>query len=203
MDALGEQGRAHGRRAGGFEHDRAAGGEGGRDLAHGERERKVPGTDRRNHANGRLDDQVTFALGLRGDDPAVAAARLLGKPAQVIDCHRNLAAALREGLAVLERDRAGKLVLPVLDPRRDLQQKISPRLSHDGAPGAERRVRIGEGLGHGIASASTHLREGLSGRGIEHRPRLARRDKLAVEIERICFHGIEVAARAFRRAGRR
>ena len=98
MHALGEQQRAERRLPRRLEHHRAAGGQGGRHLAHRQHQREIPGADGADHPDRRLHDQVPLALGLRRDDAAVGPAAFLGEPLEMVHGHGHLAQALGSGL---------------------------------------------------------------------------------------------------------
>jgi hypothetical protein len=54
-----------------------------------------------------LQHQMTFPLDLMGDRTAVGPPGFLGKPAEVIDRHLHLAAALSQGLTIDPGDDTG------------------------------------------------------------------------------------------------
>ena len=188
LRALGESDAAQRRLPRRFEHHRAAGGQGGRHFAHRQHQREIPGADGAHHADGRLDDQVAFALGLRGNDAPISAPAFLGEPLEMVHGHGHFAQALGQRLAVLAADQAGDFVPAPVEFGGDSPEIFAARLGGKRAPARERRVRIRDGLGQPGAVDGGNPGEGFAVGRVDHVPgRLALHER-AVEIERIGLH---------------
>ena len=102
-----------GRLVGGLDHHRAAGRDGGADLAGAHREGEVPGRDHQRGPDGCLHRDQPGAAGRGGGVAAVDADRLLGEPAEELGAVGHLALRLGERLAHLERHQPGEVVGPL------------------------------------------------------------------------------------------
>jgi hypothetical protein len=132
-DADGRGGR-QGRR---LEDDRVAGDERGRELPDGDGDGEVPGGDDGDDAV-RLPDGVgEVAREFGGDGLAVHAARLAGAELGDVDGALQLAARLRERLALLAREQRGQLLFALLHEPRGARHDAAARRGGRGSPAAE------------------------------------------------------------------
>ena len=100
------------------------------------------------------------------NQPPVSAAALFGKPAQVIFGHAHLALALRQRLAVFQRDDAGDFVCALVHFVGDAQQQSAALLGCEAAPRGVRRLCGYERIAHLVAIDRGHAGERLAGRGV-------------------------------------
>ena len=177
-DELPEAQRRQRRLLGGFEHDRAAGRERGRELPRRHHQRRVPRDDLPDHAD-RLAQRVGVEVaGLREGD---GFAGDLGGPAGHVAQHLGAVdevgvADVDDRLAVVDRFKLGQFVLVRLDQVGELPHELGALAAGHFAPGA-RLECCTRGRDRGIdvsGAAFAYLRDHAPAAGIEGVERLAR-----------------------------
>ena len=166
-----------------FQDDRAAGGEGGGDFAHGLVDREVPRGEGGDDADRFFDDQLIHALGAGRDDTAIGAAGFLGEPVDHIGAGHGFTHRLEARLALFDGhqggDAGGAFAQQVGGLAHDFAALVAVHLApHREAffGGFQGAVEIGA-LGMG------NLAGRLAGGGVDHHQHLAgfRRDPVAVD----------------------
>jgi hypothetical protein len=132
---------------------------------------------------------VALAIHLMRDDAAVGATPLFREPAQVIHGHRNLADALRERLAVFQRDRPGNFIPALFEDVRDFAQMLTPRLSRQLPPAGQRSMGITDRLCHLRPRYGAHVGEHFARGRICHRQRRLCPMPSASKKKGPCIHG--------------
>jgi hypothetical protein len=175
--AFGERGQRQGRQRRvlrRLEHHGAAGRQGRGALAGDHRAREVPGRDGHHHAH-RLPVDQHAAVGLvRRQDLAVDAPTLLRIPAHEAGAEQDLAARLRQRLALLQRHQQRQVVGVAADQLEPGQHRVGPFLRGAGLPGRQRgRSRIH--CPHRIGRAGGgHFAQHLAGGRVAHGEAAAR-----------------------------
>src|SRR5919109_242808 len=160
---LGEPERRQRRERRRLEDDGVPGAERGRDLPEGEREREVPGRDRRDDAERAPDDLDERVLVVLDDLPGQLE---LGEVAQPGCARPDLCERLPQRLSLLLREHLRELVRRRLDRfRRGGERRPARRLV--GAPAAEGGERGVHRLVELLAARRRRERERLAGRGVE------------------------------------
>jgi len=164
-----------GRQLRGLKHDRAAGGQGRRDLAGDHGGGEVPGGHGRDHADRLLQNQEALVRLMSRDDVAISSAGLLGEPFDEGGGVGDLALGLRQGLALLGRQQTGQVrpgghdtVIPAPEQDRALLRRPAPPGGQSLPGGGHRRKGV---LGAEVRNPAQdlaagrvgHLDPGLSG----------------------------------------
>ena len=174
---VGERQRGQRRLLGGLDDDRAAGGERRRGLAGDHRGGKVPGRDPGGDADRLLQDDDPLVGLVRRDRVAVDALRLLAEPLEERRRVGDLAARLRQRLALLAREQPCQLLLPLEHQVREPAQNRGALLGGAGTPGRigplgrlDRRPRL-------LDPVPRHVLEHLAGGGVRDCERLGGSDR--------------------------
>ena len=161
VEDLGQREHRQRRLLGRLDHHRAAGGDGGADLARAHRHREVPGRDHVTRADGLAHGQQPPGAVGRGRVAALDPHRLLGEPAEELRRVGDLGLGLRERLAHLERhdqrELVGALGERLVGAAQDLAalaRRVRGPLGLHGAGGVE---RAGGVLGRGVGDRRDRL----------------------------------------------
>ncbi len=141
---------------------------GRRRFSYREDQGKVPRRDEADDADGLLEDQVAFSFGLMRYDPAVASARLLGKPAQMVDRNVYLPPALGEGFAVFFGYRSGDLLPAPVEGSRRTEEIVSPDNPGQPTPAGKGVVRRFDRPPRELPARRSNLGKPLPGPRVDH-----------------------------------